>query len=249
MRKPSAREPAVIDEELRARFLAIAQDPRLIHGVHHHCDEWCPYCPVAPRCFGNRCTQEFNRAMGRPPDSGVHDVDEAIALTRAMNAIDGSSCAELDALTSERPEDRARMSTSDRLASEAWEYAVRVAFALAPIAPTIVAAPPRLPRPAPEETILYYHARIHVRLVRAFIARDGGVPGATNRVDETLGSAKLALVMVRKSRAAWEALRADGPPENVDSMVARLDELERGIDDRFPGARDFVRLGLDVPVA
>ena len=26
---------------MNPRFLAIAQDPSIIHGVHHYCDVWC----------------------------------------------------------------------------------------------------------------------------------------------------------------------------------------------------------------
>lgn len=243
-----------IDDALRAKFLTIAQDPRIVHGAHHHCDEWCAYCPVAPRCFGHRCTQEFNRAMGRPPDAGMHDVDEALALTRAMNAIDGSSCAEIDALTSNRADYRARMSTADPLASVAWEYAVRTAIALAPVTPAILAAPTRMPRPSPHEVILYYHLRIHMRVVRALVARAGRVPGGTNLAEDALGSAKLALVMVEKSRVAWASLGRGEPADDIDQvvvdrMVALLQDLEHGIDSSFPAARGYVRVGLDVPAA
>ena len=32
-------------------FLAIAKDPTIIPGVHHHCDEWCDCCLVTNRCL------------------------------------------------------------------------------------------------------------------------------------------------------------------------------------------------------
>src|SRR6185369_10053698 len=51
--------------ELRARFMAIAADPRIIPGVHHHCDEWCDHCHVTDRCLEFRCTNEFRKVKGR----------------------------------------------------------------------------------------------------------------------------------------------------------------------------------------
>jgi len=36
---------------------------------------------------------------------------------------------------------------------------------------------------------------------------------------------------------------------SIHSLVALLDAMERSIDEQFPEARRFVRLGLDVPVA
>ncbi len=63
-----------------------------------------------------------------------------------------------------------------------------------------------------------------------------------------MGSAKLALVSIERSRAALRALRTDANATDVAGLVALLDAIERGLDERFPGARSFVRLGLDVPV-
>ena len=66
-------------------------------------------------------------------------------------------------------------------------------------------------------------------------------------MEDALGSAKLVLVAVQKSRAAVEALQR-GEADEVGELVPLLDALERGIDERFPGARSFVRFGLDVLV-
>jgi hypothetical protein len=87
-----------------------------------------------------------------------------------------------------------------------------------------------------------------MRVVRALVARDG-VPATTGRLEDARGSAKLALMMVQRSRVAWESLRGGKLSGDIDRMVALLDDLERGIDDGFPDARTFVRVGLDVPAA
>ena len=46
----------------QSTFLAIAKDPTIIPGVHHHCDEWCDYCLVTNRCLAFKCTDEHRGA-------------------------------------------------------------------------------------------------------------------------------------------------------------------------------------------
>ena len=47
---------------LRARFLIIARDPRIVPAMHHHCDEWCDYCPATGRCVAYKCRDAFRKA-------------------------------------------------------------------------------------------------------------------------------------------------------------------------------------------
>ena len=243
---------------LNRRFLEIARDPRLIPGVHHDCDEWCQHCPVTARCLIFRCAEAFRTAHNRSDDDPTFvSMEEAIAFTREVAAIEGTSTAELDALVGAGAE-ATGMQTSDPLAGVALDYAVRIATGLRPIRSPIASAsvpaglrcdehrPPGPGTPRPEEVLLWYHVRIYLRLVRALVAKEGNGPGGI-RLDDALGSAKLVLVAVQKSRAAIQRLQQQGGDE-MRELMPMLDALERGIDERFPGARSFVRFGLDVPV-
>jgi hypothetical protein len=61
------------------------------------------------------------------------------------------------------------------------------------------------------------------------------------------GSAKIALMAVDRSIAAWATLRkavADEADTILDFMVL-LDRLRRGMEKAFPDARAFVRPGFD----
>ncbi len=228
------------------RFLEIAKDPRIIPGVHHHCDEWCHYCPVTQRCLTFRCTEEFRKEHRRAEDDPTFaSMAEAIAFTRTIAAIEGTSTAELDALVAQGPE-AAGMQTADPLAGIALDYALRVAIGLRSVVPVMAAGPPAAGQPQPEEVLLWYHVRIYLRLVRALVAKEGKAPGGV-RMDDALGSAKLVLVAVQKSRAAVECLQRRDR-DDLSELLTMLETLERGVDERFAGARSFVRFGLDVPV-
>jgi hypothetical protein len=224
---------------MNSRFLAIAQDPSIIPGVHHYCDEWCDYCPVTRRCLGFRCTEEFRKARARrDADATFSSMDEAIAFTREVASIDGSSTEELDALLA-KPGGASGVDTADPLASAAWEYAVTAAFLFTAQSMTHLGKGRRTSAPAPEEVVLWHHLRIYMKLVRALVSRS---------VDDANGCAKLVLVSAEQSRAALIALRLAGRT-SIEPLIAALENLQRGVDQRFPAARAYVRAGLDCPVS
>ena len=231
----------------QSTFLAIAKDPTIIPGVHHHCDEWCDYCLVTNRCLAFKCTDEHRRRQGLADgEPTFRSLDEAVAFTRSVAEAEGSSTPELDALVSEGAE-RAGLHTADPLAGAALDYAQQVAIGFAPIAELVARAQVRRAGPEPEEVVLWYHVRIYLRLVRALVAREGRAPGG-DRMEDANGSAKLVLVAIQKSRAAIERMQANEPADDFTGLTSALVTLERGIEERFPDARTYVRVGLDVPV-
>ena len=218
---------------MRARFLAIAADPRMIPGVHHHCDEWCQYCPVSDRCFSFGCTREYRKARGRGEgDETFSSIDEAVAFTRDISAAEGVSTAALDGLLakgSAPPEVDA-----DPLGTSAWEYAMAVALAYGPEAFFVVNRPPHRNEPSPEEIVLWYHLRIYLRVFRALVAVHGNGPESYSS-DEALGSAKLVLDEVGSGRDPAD------PHEPELERYARLHERDVA---RHPGAEPRVSLHL-----
>jgi hypothetical protein len=233
---------------MNARFLAIARDPAIIPGVHHYCDEWCQYCPITHRCLGFRCTEEFRKQRRRRPgDATFASMEEAVGFTRELAALDGSTTEELDAILANGP-GRSGLQTTDPLASVAWEYAVTAAFLFTAQTITTMGDGPRPSGPLPEEVVLWHHLRIYMKLVRALISREQARDG-DHRAEDANGCAKLALVSIARSRRALTRLRSNANARGVDPLIARLDDLERGIDERFPVARAYVRVGLDCPVA
>jgi len=233
---------------MNAQFLAIARDPRIIPGVHQHCDEWCDYCPVTGRCLAFRCMAEVRRHHGRShPDPPFTSVEAAVAFTRDLAEIEGTPTEELDALLASPP-GQSGIETADPLASVAWEYAVRVALVLAATGREAGTATARPSGPEPEEVVIWYHLRIYLRVVRALISREKR-PGSTDRMEDATGSAKLALVSMARSRSALQSIRSTANGAEISGLMALLDALDRGLDERFPNARSFLRVGLDCPAA
>jgi len=232
-----------------ARFVAVARDPRLIPGVHHYCDEWCHCCPVTQRCLAFRCIAEYRKLRGlteREPT--FNNMAEAIALTREIAEIEGAPTEDLDTIAGGSPGADA-MHTEDPLAGVALEYAFAVTTILIPAAQDISYWGAGAAQPTPREIVLWYHLRIYLKLVRALVAKERTIASEVERSEDAAGCAKLTLVSIARSRDALRALAEHPRGADIDSLVAMLDSLERGVDDRFPEARAFIRVGLDVPAA
>ncbi len=106
------------------------------------------------------------------------------------------------------------------------------------------------------EVISWYHFQIHVKLQRALGSRrteaemppdllvdDDGVPFPS----DADGSAKVALVGIDRSLAAWSLLR-DRLPDHAEAIfeiLVRLDGVRRLAEREFPQARAFKRPGFD----
>jgi hypothetical protein len=103
--------------------------------------------------------------------------------------------------------------------------------------------------PSPEEIVLWHHFRIYLKLARAIAARERAESGRNDAADAANGYAKVALVSIQRSRHALVQIKRRGVAAQPGTLAALLEQIERGIERRFPDARAFVRLGLDVPVS
>lgn len=230
---------------MRSGFAAIASDPGIIRGVHRYCDEWCDVCPVAARCLAHRCMGAYRTEKGRRAgDPTFRTPDEAAAFSRELAVVERCGDGHADVL----PADRAglmRVEAGEPLVRIAWQYALAVSMWL-------VMTPDDLRRlrigtvPAPEEVVLWYHLRIYMKLMRAAVADESGIGSAAR--DEASGFAKVALVGIQRSRKALRQLKHSVDPEAIGPLETMLEALERGVDDRFPHARLYIRAGLDAPV-
>jgi len=98
------------------------------------------------------------------------------------------------------------------------------------------------------EVIRWYQHQIYVKLCRA---ATGTIRAETDTFEclqeDADGSAKVAIIGIERSTAAWASLLAhlpDQEPAILDILVA-LKRLLSQVEAAFPGARTFVRPGFD----
>src|SRR5262249_42580308 len=130
-----------------------------------------------------------------------------------------------------------------------WQYGERLARMMMPIMlkRTAVSQTTTAGHPPPEETLLWYQLRIYMKVFRALVARDAHACGAGS--EEARGCGKVALVSIDRSLDALAQLRHALGTDEALELQQMLMHLRDGLESRVPGARAFIRLGLDQPVA
>ncbi|MCB0805082.1 MAG: hypothetical protein KDC05_04735 [Bacteroidales bacterium] len=101
------------------------------------------------------------------------------------------------------------------------------------------------------EVIKWYFMQIQVKLSRAFSSREmdelEGFDDDEDILNDGDGSAKVALLGIDRSIAAWGALIRYFPEEenNILDFLVILEQLRKGVEKEFPKARGFKRPGFD----
>jgi hypothetical protein len=100
------------------------------------------------------------------------------------------------------------------------------------------------------ETVGWDTYLIPAKLHRALDGRDAASHGESIGDDHPVqndwnGSAKVALISIERSHAAWQTIaKAAGDPD-ASRLVDELARLQQTVDEAFPNARKFVRPGFD----
>jgi len=259
----------------RRRLRELAADPQFIPGMHNYCDRWCDRCPLTSRCLTYAMEQEAdaeesvsretgNRAFWRRLERILREAHE---MLDEMLRERGIQVEPLDA-EAERMllpfDDDARRHPC---ALAATAYAQEVAGWLEAAGPRLRARGEALAGrrrmgltrtdPAADaerlrdaaEVIQWYQRLIAVKILRAAgsLAREGRAVEASDRADAD-GSAKVALLGIDRSLAAWTELLRQLPDEEdgILPMLAALCRLRRELEATFPDARAFRRPGFDI---
>ena len=235
------------------RLVARASDPHLIPGIYNYCDGRCPRCPFTERCLTYLDNCDLDSAghassMADEVGASLQRTPRILTEVARRKGIDLDAFAqpdEADCVGNERDHHQ-----EDSLVVRARQYgrlAWRVARALAPV----VARRGDEAVTGAVDSIEWFSSMISSKIHRAISGRAGGRKENDDDVQTDFnGSAKIALIGIAESRAAWAVLMeagkatADGVPAQA---VCMLDTLERDVRARFPRAEEFVRPGFDEP--
>jgi hypothetical protein len=249
------------------------RDPRFIPGIYNYCDRWCERCEFSHRCAqfamrsherpdDPRMRDNENRKFWEALGSG------AVGLGKKRKATKADTPVSIDAAAAqEKRLDRRARALGQRESNAALTYAHmvdewfnnelrlplqhvrnlerRVEKGIV----SVPAAKGELVRLNDcVEVIRWYQAFIYVKICRAFMSLvEEDDEGTTGTARDSSGSAKVALIAVERSLAAWVALR-EMFPEETDSILeilVHLDRLRRSLKKRFPRAKSFKRPGFD----
>jgi hypothetical protein len=218
-----------------------------IVGVHNYCDRWCERCAFTSYCRVFAAAAEMDASF----DPNLKAIVEAPPLERPQPA--------MPAWMHEMTADDAASTMSD----EEWErYRPRILPGHQPVDARATTYATRLgewlkahdgARPWTTDPqcaeIVWFSTVIAMKINRALNVMPDDDESEQAWSSDQNGSAKVALIAIERSHAAWRDLveRAVTSPDEAQPFVADLAWLHEALERVRPNARRFVRPGFDEP--
>jgi len=249
----------------KEELFSLAKDPKYIPGIYNYCDRWCERCRFTSRClncelagehFGDLESVDISNEQFWKKFSEVMQLTmDMIKETAEEMGVDLDAIAVDENIKKDPPVPDLIGHLSKKYASsvntwfEANQYLIieeenrgdlRLASQQDELGEIEVKVADAV------EIIRWYQYFIHVKLHRACDSadEDGEDDGFPKDSD---GSAKVALIGIDRSIAAWKILlphlAMDG--SQPIHLIEALENLKPRVENRFPDARTFVRPGFD----
>jgi hypothetical protein len=239
-------------------FQKIAQSGQFIPGIYNYCDRWCERCPMSSRCLVFAMDRELY------PDQESADVRNAAvweklaellrATTELLHERAEKEGIDLDLVTNEDPEeeDHRRDAARNHVCSVmARHYADMAQAQFDRMTADDVHAGPAGHGVSLQEAldvIRWYQYQIYVKVMRALESDWYEQVESVDEIpDDASVQAKIALIGIDRSLAAWGVIRKHAAVSDDDllDLMVHLDRLRRSIEQVFPLARSIIRPGFE----
>jgi hypothetical protein len=252
----------------------LAKNKNFIPGIYNYCDRWCERCPFTSRCMNYAMSREYTtdpEASDITNEKFWQSISEIFKVTREMLEESAEELGvDIDAIdfeeTSREESIKDKIVQNHECCRAAKKYSEMVdEWFASEYNPTLRVIGQQETKKAVElkkndslegsvaieevaEIIYWYQHFIYVKLMRSI----GGILGNSSDLLEEYpkdsdGSAKVALIAIDRSMAAWTHMRNYFPSLQAQtlSILAHLDRLRDRVEKIFPEARTFIRPGLD----
>jgi hypothetical protein len=223
-----------------------AHDPTLVVGIYNTCDQWCMYCHATAWCLAYRYTASTPADPGDIDRGVTSRLARGVRLLRRLWEAEGRDPAGMSAHLSSSSALRMTFDVADdALVTSGEEYLVLSSAYLRSRPDLPFEMKRRASGPTPLEIVAWYHVLVPAKLYRALVGSVSAAAGDTALRNDSLASAKVALIGMDRSLAALAVLAAEDEDPALVPLQAHLRRLRDDVERRFPGARAFVRPGLD----
>ena len=237
-----------MDKEL---IREVVSDPGLIRGIYNYCDRWCERCTLTARC-AVFATEQASPSHNPDNEAFWQQLDDTLGVAMELlhEAADEYG-ADLDSFVSEEEALEAHRETQVRehpLVRQATEYVRLVGEWFDSAVGCGDVADREAGLSDSEEVILRYHTLICTKISRAVRQLfECEPPYPVDLTCDINGSAKVALVALDRSIAAWWRMRGQCPghKRSVMKSLILLSHLKEATEHVLVDARDFIRPGFD----
>lgn len=260
----------------KEKLKEMAGDQRFISGIYNYCDRWCERCPQTSRCLNYAMSEEeFADPNTRDIRNEAFWIKLAETFKTTLDLLKEMAASEgidLDAIDSEdlveehrafqeaaKNHEISRSALDYADMAESWLEEARAFFMGGEeIDPGLQSIPgngeerEKYGLEEALEVIQYYQHQIYVKLARAIsgqMEEESVIDDEPARyAKDSDGSAKVALIGLDRSIAAWGVIGRHLPTfrsHDVPAILTHLERLRRRIEKAFPDARGFLRPGFD----
>ena len=251
---------------MRRTLTELARNPDLISGIYNYCDRWCERCPLSSRCLlyaseledddGSPESRDIqNEAFWKKLSSIFQETQEMLKEWADEAGVDLNDIKDEDDLHLRR---RRRQTDNHALAKAGKKYANAASDwfrqfdqfeEVSDLAPTDTEVDEADLLVDAREIIHWYQYQIAVKTIRALSSRfeENEFDEVDDYPRDSDGSAKVALLGIDRSIAAWRLMQMSIPErsESILPIILQLERLRQRTERQFPNARSFVRPGFD----
>ncbi len=233
---------------MRRRTLTeLATNPDLISGIYNYCDRWCERCPLTSRCLVYATEQEDNdmfenhdlrnEAFWKKLGTIFQETREMIGDWARSAGVDLTAFHD-DVSCHKR---RRQLVDNHPLTNAGKKYANAASDWFREFDQTMEVSNTEDAR----EVIQWYQYQIAVKTIRALSGQKEELEADFPKDSD--GSAKVALIGIDRSIAAWRMMQLSLPEreESIVPLILQLERLRLRLENGFPEARNFVRPGFD----
>jgi len=263
---------------MRSHLKDLASNPKLISGIYNYCDRWCERCDFTSRCLvystleadgttDELATHDLQSALFWQKLADVFEEARLMIMEWADGQSFDLSQVQTDLSNGDR-EQRHREAQYDETVLAAKSYALRTLNFFGPASTPsqykfeVETVSDEIELGAAIDVIKHYQFFIPTKIFRAKLTAGFTVEGdevqAQTETDEldcgaggADGSAKIALIAIDRSQAAWQIVHNYLPQESptIETFMVELELLKQTVEGTFPTARQFMRPGFDVFVS
>jgi len=243
---------------MRRRTLTeLANNPDLISGIYNYCDRWCERCPLTSRCLVYATEQEDdnslqsndvrNEAFWRKLNAIFQETREIIVEWANVAGVDLNGSADEDESRQHR---KRQLVDNHPLTKAGKKYANAASDWFRELDQSIEVGDNVERLEDAREVVQWYQYQIAVKTIRALSGRKEeleGDPEIAEFPKDSDGSAKVAMIGIDRSIAAWRLMQLSLPERaaSIVPLILQLDRLRVRLEKAFPEAREFVRPGFD----
>lgn len=255
----------------KPEILNRANNPKYIPGIYNYCDRWCERCTFTDRCLNfdenqRRFSQEENENFWEAIQETFRETRELIEYVIQKEGIDPEDLQPDEQI--EKFNERRRIDARNHdLAKAAKKYSDNVSQWYGHNEQAVKERENSLQNHLKLgieeedtnnsvmelndafEVIQWYQHQIYVKLMRA-LTHDKDIfdfEDSEEFPSDADGSAKVALLGITRSIAAWKILYDHFPQiqDEILDILVSLEKLKQKTEVEFPKAWDFVRPGFD----